>query len=280
MPAPPSRSRLAALLLSGTGAALATAHVRTAPGAAPRDLAIGVAPFLLMSLAIAGAGLWLASDRRYGDDLGRVLGWTLGGGTAFASVAVLSAVHRSSPAPLLSLLDLFTAGALSGLLVGAYDARSRDRLREIQRQRDRVRSFAEKSADVNNYGRLLNQATDVDEIAALALEGAGLLVGHTDAAFLTTTPELRVVDATIPDDELDEMRAIAEIALDSDGATVVDDIDHGDFRPWIAVPARLGDDAVAVLLCAVSGPAHLEDEDLRLLDILASHAATALDPIT
>lgn len=265
------------LLLSSAGAALTVFHIWTVPGTDPATLVVGAAPFILMSLAIAGTGLWLAGNWRNTGDLTRVLGWTLGGGATFASVAVLSGVHRSAQLSSLALVDLLTAGALAGLLVGAYDARSRERHRELQSQRDRVRSFAEKAADVNNYGRLLNQATDADEIAALALEGAALLVGYTDAALVTTHPELRVVDTTLPAGSMnDEMRAIADIALDSDGATVVDDVDRGDFRQWLAVPARIGDETVAVLLCAVTEPADLEEEDLRLAETLAAHVATAL----
>lgn len=277
---------IAALLVSALGAALAVTHTWTANGTETNVILIGVLPFLLMSLALAGAGLWLAGNWDDPTDLLRILGWSLGGGATFASVALLTFIHQQTntpgiTGPLLTLFDLLTAGALAGLLVGAYDARARDHLRHIQKQRDRVEAFARKAADVNNYGHLLNQATTTDEIAAITLEGAALLIGYTEGALLTTDEEEpKLIDTTLSDPELiNDLPNIAQTALNQrnsdDTTTIIDDVDHGALRPWLAIPATTGNHTHAILLVATD-PDHIHDEDLRLLETLTGHVATAL----
>jgi len=255
---------------------------------------IDAVPFVSMALAIAFTGYWIvrATDEEH---TGVVAAWAAGGAVGFAAVSALLLtsmnvaldafpVFESAPA---IAIDSITVGALAGVLVGVYDARSRTRLAEVERQRDRIEGFANRAADVNNYGRALNQCATVEEVSALCIEALATLVDVTDAAFVERRGEVAtIVDSTIvgvPDERIAEMAASG---ADADLATVVSHTE--------AVPGGLDDGVESVLTIRVTETEHsaitlvalhrgtqeLTEETRALLEMVVSHAGTALGNIS
>jgi len=257
-------------------------------------LAVDAIPFVLMSLTVAYVGYWVARDEDHSDENLQWVGiWAIGGVVGFASISALilfsaNVAARGFPvfesAPALAM-DNITAGALAGILVGLYDARSRERLTDLEQERERVEAFAERAADVNNYGRAVNECTSLEEVSALCIEALERFVDLGGAAFVEQHgDETTIVDSTIIgiDDESAALAGLLERTTDLEPAvaeTYTDDI-----------PAALGDDVTAVmglLVTRVDGTTvsiialnrsdtEIEEETRTLLEMLVSHASTAI----
>ncbi|MFD1589023.1 hypothetical protein ACFR9U_18745 [Halorientalis brevis] len=275
------------LLLAGVQLVHATSRTQTTVG-----FLIDGVPFVLMALAITYAGYWVL--RGTDDEHTTIVGaWALGGAVGFAAISALLLtsmnvaldtfpVFESAPA---IAIDSITVGILAGVLVGVYDARSRTRLAELERQRDRIEGFANRAADMNNYGRALNECATVEEVSALCIEAVATLVDITDTAFVERRGEMAtIVDATIvgvPDETIAEM---AMRGRDAELATVVTHTED--------VPATL-DGVESLLTIRVAETEHsqitivalnrgsqeITDETKALLEMLVSHAGTALENI-
>jgi len=247
-------------------------------------------PFVLVALTLPYAGYWLATRPAYEQDITRILAWGVGGVVLFVSVGALllfgqrvflGTLERASYVA----MDHVTVGAVVGVLVGLYDAQGRRRRRELQQERNRVESFANKAADVNNYGRALNRSDSVDEVSALCIQAMQTLLGVSEVALLTFTDEsVDVVDDTILNVSTETLATLGERARGQERATVVT---HDD------VPGEIGDRAESVLsleITAIEGTSFVlvalapadaifADEDGQLMELLASHSGTAIDSI-
>ncbi len=252
------------------------------------DLAFEAGPFVLLAGVLVYAGLWLLRTEWVEHDVTHVVGWTAGGGLLFLSVAALVRYSRrlsrgSTAFDAYLAIDLLTLGFVAGLLVGLYDARSRQRRREIADQRDRIRSFANTAADVNNYGRALHQCSTLEEVSALCIEGIQALLGLDEAAVLREqSGEFAVVQSTVAADQA-ALGRLAEQSLGGDRASV---------ETYEDLPAPLaarGESVVtlvvtemhdeSVVLVALADSTEFDDEQVQLLELLVAHAGTALDRI-
>jgi GAF domain-containing protein len=255
----------------------------------PLVLLFETVPFVLVALTLSYAGYWLASNEQFDADVGRVLAWGGGGVVLFVSVGALQLFSQRVFLGTLDrasyvAIDFVTVGAVVGILVGIYDARSRQTLRELERERDRIEAFGNKAADVNNYGRAVNQCGSVDEVSALCIQAMQALLGVSEVAVLALSEETAVIDDTILNVSEETLRSLGDRAGDGERATVVT---HGD------VPASLVDRTNAVVsveittvgetsfvLVALAGSdARFEEEDVQLLELLTAHAGTAIDGI-
>lgn len=247
-------------------------------------------PFVLVGLAVVYAGYWLARNETHAPDLPRILAWAGGSTLLFASVAALMLFSQRVTLGTLDratfiATDLITIGVVVGVVVGLYDARGQQRRRTLERQRDRIEEFANTAADVNNYGRALNQSSSVDEVSGLCIESFQLLLGLSETAIVTVTDErVDVTDSTIIGVDASDLQPLAETARKQDRATVAirDGLsgpleERGDRALSILLTDRL--DRAIVALSVVPAGTVFDDEDLQLVELLASHAGTALDGI-
>lgn len=277
---------VAGLLLGVVQIAHAVTGTSTAIG-----FAFNAIPFVLMSLAITYVGYWVSTDAELGTHTSRVSLWAAGGAIGFAAVSALTIFSVNvavADFPVFAAAqhvatDTITAGVLAGLLVGIYDARSQTRQVELQRQRDRIEAYANRAADVNNYGRALNQSDSIEEVSALCVEAVATLVGFHDTAFV----ELRGEFATLLDNTIVGVddAVVADLAgrgTDAEQATVTTHTDD--------LPAELPLDVESVVtilvtetrgasiaIVALNRGESVEDETITLLEMLVSHAATALE---
>jgi GAF domain-containing protein len=175
-------------------------------------------------------------------------------------------------------MNLVTVGAVVGVLMGVYDAQSRLRQRELEAERDRIEAFAGKAADINNYGRELNRARSVDEVSALCIEAIQTLLGLTEAALVAVeADDGAVIDSTIINTDRAELVNLGRESLDQEKAdAVVRDTDTDDL---LSMLVTAHDDGSIVLLAPATGSDGFDEEDLQLLELLVSHAGTALDRI-
>ncbi len=248
----------------------------------------GTAPFVLIGLALVYAGYWLSRERRFEPDLPNIVAWGVGSTVLFASVGALLLFSQQVMLGTLEnasavVVNQITVGAVVGILVGVYDARSRSRKREIERERDRIEAFAGKAADINNYGRELNRAQSINEVSALCIEGLQTLLGLTETAFIGIEDgEQSVINSTVMNVDDGTLIELSQDAVEYDRATVnIRDspaaVETRDER-LLTLLVTDHDDAAVVLL-AFSGDEQFDEEDIQLLELLISHAATALDRI-
>jgi hypothetical protein len=285
-----ARRRVAGVTMAVGGLALAALQVghALAQSSIPLAWAFEAGPFVLLALALAYAGYWLATAPAYEDDAYRVLAWGAGGGVLFLAVAALILFGQNVATGSLGrgaylAADLATVGVLAGVSVGLYDARSRESRRELAAERDRVRTFANRAADVNNYGRALSQCATVDDVAALLVQAVGALLGLDRAAVLEREDDgFRAVESSMPDADTRALATLAERSLDADPATV--ETYREDLPPSVAartdtVVALLVTDAVGppVVLLAEGDGRSVAEETVQLFELLAAHAGTALD---
>lgn len=281
----------------GTGAALAVAGVALAgiqilhavqQTDIPVAIALDALPFAAMALAIAYAGVWLARDSTFEGAAARVAAWAVGGTVALAAVAALVLFSQRVTTGSLArasflTVDLATVGALAGVLVGLYDAQSRTRLRELERERDRIEAFAGKAADVNNYGRAIASAQSVDGVAAFVVEALGTMTGMEETAVVRVHDgEAVLIANTIRTVERSTVGRLAEaVRTHQQGDVVV----HDDGFP-IDLPERVAggvsavvrDDAdgAIVVVTLTAGDAAVSEEDRKLLELIVSHASVRI----
>lgn len=245
-------------------------------------------PFTLIALSLVYVGYWLRTQPQFDPDHERILSWAVGSTVLFASIAALILFSQQVTLDTLEqgeflAMNLITVGVVTGVLLGIYDARGRARERELERERDRIEAFAGKAADINNYGRALNRAQSVDEVSALCIEGLQTLLGLTSSGFVAIDgDQSTVVNSTIVGVETEVLVELAQEAGEQEQASVVikESVpEELDAKRLLSVLVTTHDDASVVLLAPVSAGATFDDEDLRLLELLISHAGTALDQI-
>jgi hypothetical protein len=246
------------------------------------------APFLLISAALAFVGYWLTTRDQYEPELPRILAWGVGSTLLFASVAALLLFSQEVTQNTLEqgpyiAMNQITVGAVVGVLVGIYDARSRLRQRELERERDRVEAFAQKAADVNNYGREVNRSSSLDEVSSLCIESLQAFLGLSEIAVVVTDgEESQFVDNTVVGTQRDVVADLAIDALGQEQATVVvrESTPVGDEKgDVISILVTGHDESSVVLLAFTGGRTEFAQEDIQLLEMLVSHAATAIDRI-
>ncbi|MFW6458693.1 MAG: GAF domain-containing protein [Halodesulfurarchaeum sp.] len=280
--------RATGLTLVGLGTVLLVLGI----GAAPADLAsaiVGMGPFLLIAVAISFVGGWIIREEEPVGEYGeQVLAWTFGAAITFAAIGYLitidTAVQRTGFALPVSVLQAFTAGSLAGILVGVYEARSRNRFDELQLERNRVERFARKAKSLNTYGKALNQSRDVHDVSALSVEVLELLIESSESAVVVVTEDsTTVLDATMTGELGEFIEEIAtSIAASPEMETVrcPNDIDCSipdsvPVREVLGVPIAAGNATVVLLALTRSADAYT-DEDLDLLESLSAHVGTAL----
>jgi hypothetical protein len=249
-------------------------------------LAFEAGPFVLLSLALVYTGYWLAVNDDFDGDMPRVVAWGVGSTILFASIAALMLFSQRVALGTLErasyiAIDLATTGAVVGTLVGLYDVRGQQRLRALERERDRVRAFANKAADVNNYGRALTRSESLDDVSGLVIEAMSTLLGISDAAVMVVEGDrIRTIDNTVVGISEDALAEVAERTLDEDEGTFVthEDVpsELTDFSETTVSILLLSEDDHAVVLVALDDSAQVGEEDVELVEMLASHARTAL----
>lgn len=258
------------------------------PLSAPDQLlafGFGTAPFLLIALALVYVGYWLGTQPVYEPYLGQIVGWGVGSSVLFAAVGALLLFNQQIALNTLKqgqyiVMNQVTVGAVVGVLVGIYDARGRARQQELEHERDRIETFAGKAADINNYGRELNRAGSIEEVSALCIEGLQTLLGLTETGFVVIDGEERtVVNSTIVTVDEERLGDIATESTEQDRATVEirDGIERDNRLLSMLVTAH--DDSAVVLLAFTGESTAFADEDIQLVELLISHAGTALDRI-
>lgn len=279
--------RLAGGALVALGAVLAVIQVVHAvrQTSIPVAIAVDAVPFVAMALAVAFVGGWLL---RADDDDGpvRVVAWSAGGMLTLAAVAALVLFSRRVTTGSLArasylTVDLVTVGALTGALVGLYDARSRARARALAAERDRIEAFAEKAADVNNYGRAINGARSLDAVGAYVVEAFGTLggVGETALVRLESGGVHAYADTVRSVDEATLADLAAAARGDPSGEVVVRDAPEDvSLPPGVgAAVTALVDETAGVVIVALRGDdAPLGEEDRQLLELIVSHAGAAV----
>ncbi|MDT3434077.1 hypothetical protein [Haloarcula sp. 1CSR25-25] len=269
----------AALALSGVVLAAIQVLHAVQQTRIPVAVAVDALPFAAMGLAVAYAGVWLARDTTFEGATSRVPVWAAGGTVTFAAVAALllfsQRVTDGSLARASYLtVDLVTVGALAGVLVGLYDARSRSRPRELEAERDRIEAFAGKAADVNNYGRAIAGAPSADGVAAFGAmtgmeETAVIQFGDGDTVALANTVR------TVP---VDVVSAFAQaVRTRQQGEVTVHD------RPFpVALPDSVtgclsavvldDTDTTTVVVSVATADTTIGEADRKLLELIVSHA--------
>lgn len=256
----------------------------------PLVFAFEAGPFVLIALALAYTGVWLARNEQFDPDLERILAWGMGSTLLFASVAALMLFSQRVTLGTLDraafiAIDLVTVGAVVGVVVGLYDARGQRQLRTLERQRDRIETFANKAADVNNYGRAFNQSGSLDEVSGLCIQAMQALLGISETTVVVLKDGVvSPVDNTIIGVDGDDLAPLVRAARGYDSASVVthDDPQGGlADRGETALSILLADEDgnAVVVVAAVPAEVDFADEDLQLVELLASHAQTALDDI-
>jgi signal transduction histidine kinase len=143
------------------------------------------------------------------------------------------------------------------------------------------KDFARQVADLNRYGQALNQCETVDEVVSLSLEAISLLLEIPEVTVHEVRDgTLRVRGSTAADRSAGSEPAQAALRAFETGEIVsVAAGDAGDGRAVLAVPEGVVDDVVTVIEVRSGGVEELGDEYVRPLEILASHAATAISNI-
>lgn len=238
-------------------------------------------PFAIIGLSLVYVGYWLTDQPGFEPDLSRILAWAAGSTVMFASIAALILFSQQVTLDTLAqgqyiTMNLVTVGTVVGVLVGIYDAQSRLRQRELEAERDRIEAFAGKAADINNYGRELNRARSVDEVSALCIEAIQTLLGLTEAALVAVEgDEGTVIDSTIINTDRAELVDLGRESLDQEKADAV----GRDEDNLLSMLVTEHDESGIVLLAPATGSDGFDEEDLQLLELLVSHAGTALDRI-
>ena len=146
--------------------------------------------------------------------------------------------------------------------------------------------FAKQVADLNKYGQALNSCETVEEVVSLTLEAVSLLFDFSSATLIevrTNGPE--VIESTNPNltagDQPSEVgrRAVeTKETITETGAKAGVTADSA-VTATLAVPAKIVDDVVVVLVIRSKSVGEIGEEYATPLEILASHAATAISNI-
>jgi hypothetical protein len=249
--------------------------------------AFETAPFLLIGLSLTFIGYWLTAQPEYEPELPRILAWGAGSALLFASVAALFLFSRQVTSHTLEqgeyiATNQVTVGAVVGVLVGLYDARSRLRQRELRVERDRVETFAGKAADINSYGRELDRSETLEEVSSLCIQAVRTSLGITELTVVVTDRgDRELLDNTVVSASEETLLGIAEASLDREPGSVAVD---GSPPPSVdgekqVVSALVAErDELSVVLVALAEEADTPGtEDVELLEMLVAHAATGVE---
>ena len=145
--------------------------------------------------------------------------------------------------------------------------------------------FARQVADLNRYGQALNGCESVEEVASLTIEAMTLLFEFPYATFVEARDgALRVVHSSTPafgaGDEPDEVARIAYEAGETVQATRAETpMPEGLPDAAMATPAAVGDEVIAVIVTRTDDVDAFDDGVVKPVEMLASHAATAVSNI-
>ncbi|WP_123539153.1 sensor histidine kinase [Halosimplex salinum] len=146
--------------------------------------------------------------------------------------------------------------------------------------------FARQVADLNKYGQALNQCETVDEVVSLTLEAITILFELTDVTVIevresdlyvvgSTNPELSA--GATPSDAARRAHETGEsVTVTGDDAGIDAD---SETTATLAVPEGIVDETVCVIVVRSSSAAEFGDEVVKPMEILATHAATAISNI-
>jgi len=279
---------------SGLGAAgLVLAAVQLVHAVQQTDIPVAIAvdavPFAAMGLALVYAGYWLVRDPTFEGTATRVVVWAAGATVAFAAVAALVLFSQQVTTGSLDraaflTVDILTVGTLTGVLVGIYDAQSRDRLRALEAERDRVEAFGQKAADVNNYGRAIATAGSDDAVAAYITEAISSLTDITETAVMRVRDEeAEQLSNTVRTASAEQIAKLARAVRDEPRGDVVAhertppvDLDESVSDVLTAVVTER--DGTTTVVVAVDTSGTVTDEaDRRLLELVVAHATVRLD---
>ncbi len=247
-------------------------------------------PFIIIGLSLTVIGYWVTQQAEYEEFLPRVIAWGTGSILLFASVGalLLFSLEVTVSGGILAqtpyvVVNLITVGAVVGVLLGLYDAQSQARKRDLAAERDRVEQFARKAADVNNYGREFNRSESIEEVSALCIQSVQAFLGLTSMAFVLIDGNTQEVvdDTTVGIDEQELLRLSDAATEQEAGAVVVTQASAKLPDSPSIVTARLTSDPeqTAVLIALADTDLDLNEEDKQLLELLISHASTALEGI-
>ena len=146
--------------------------------------------------------------------------------------------------------------------------------------------FARQVADLNKYGQALNRCETVEEVVSLTLEAMSLLFQFSYSTFIAVRDEeMEVVHSTNPRlTQGGKPSSVAMQAFEQGETVVVTGSDAGldtdsDVTATLAVPTQVGGEVTAILVTRSTSVDTFGDEYSRPLEILASHAATAISNI-
>lgn len=255
----------------------------------PTVVVVDAVPMVGVALALGYTGVHVTRDEAYEPELSRVLGWTVGGVVVFTSVAALTLFSRNVATGEIAraqfvAVDNLTLGATAGVLVGLYDARSQQRRRQLEAERDRIERFAGKAADLNNYGRAIAQADDLSGVSAFTIEAVSTLLGFDETALLELRDDqLVVVDSTLVGVDDDALAALVETTADDVGTVTVHDRVPADLEERVGtlVTVRVADheESSYLLVSLTDDEQPVDEEDRELLELLVSHVGMALDGV-
>ena len=146
--------------------------------------------------------------------------------------------------------------------------------------------FAKQVADLNKYGQALNSCETVEEVVSLTLEAVSLLFDFTSATLIevrTNGPE--VIESTNRNLSAgDRPSEVGHRAVETKETITETGADAGvapdsSVTATLAVPAKIVDDVVVVLVIRSTSVDEIGEEYATPLEILASHAATAISNI-
>lgn len=134
-------------------------------------------------------------------------------------------------------------------------------------------------ADLNAYGKALNRADEEEHVVSLTLEAMSVLLEIPQATFVHVRDgDPIVADSTHPERAAgDAAGDLARRAADAGELVTTTGGEAGTVEA--AVPAVVGDEAVAVLAARDPAADGFDEESLKPLEILATHVATALGNI-
>lgn len=146
--------------------------------------------------------------------------------------------------------------------------------------------FASQVADLNRYGQALNSCESVDEVVSLTLEAVSLLFDFPYATFVVVrNGDPEIADSTNPNlDAKETATDVVRRAIET-GETVrrsgpaAGATEDSDVTATLAVPASIVDEVIVVLVTRATSTDEIGPEHAEPLEILASHAATAISNI-
>jgi hypothetical protein len=253
---------------------------------------VGTVPFVLVGFALIYVGYWLSLQDEYDQDFPRIAAWGVGSTLLFASVSALIVFSQQvkptvdilEQAPVIAMNHI-TIGAVVGILVGLYDARGRSHQRALETERDRVELFAKKAMDINTYGRELNRSDSIDAVSALCIQAIQGFLGLSETAFtIVSDDEYELIDNTVVNAPEEELAELARQSRAQEQTTVAthDSLPEGlQSRADGAISLLITDlDGSSVVLLALTDDTDaFDEEDIQLLELLLTHAATSLDHI-